>query len=231
MAFKPDDPKQLRAGHRQRMRDRLLRDGSDKLREDEILEMILFYAIPRGDVKDLAKTLIARFGGLERVIFASRDELEEISGIGESTIALFILLQAMKSNFNRAIIEKENILSNWQSVIEYCRSTIGFQDKEVFMALFVNSKHRLLHSEKLAFGTINKVTVYPRELVELAIRHKAAAVILVHNHPTGDATPSKQDIEVTKKIYEALATVNIELFDHLIVSPTQHNSFKSMGLI
>ena len=230
MASKSPDGKNLRAGHRQRMRERLLKDGRDTLRDDEVLEMLLFYAIPRGDVKDLSKLLMDKFGGIEGVIFASQEDLEKISGIGDSTIALFALLQRMRADFNKNQMEN-NILSNWQAVIDYCRNTIGFSDKEIFMALFLNSKHRLLHSEELARGTINKVTVYPREVLEKAITHKATAVILVHNHPTGDVTPSKQDIEVTGKIHEALATINIDLFDHLIVSPSRHTSFKSLGLI
>lgn len=221
----------LRAGHRERMRARLFQHGSDAFRDDEILEMLLFYAIPRGDVKDLAKTLIKEFGSLEAAIFAPRDKLEKISGIGDSTTALFILLQRLRAGFEIEKLSESTILANWQSVIEYCRIKIGFQEKEVFMALFLNNKHRLLHAEELAYGTVNRVAVYSREVVEHALIHKATAVILVHNHPTGDVTPSKQDIEMTKNIAQALSSIQIELFDHLIVSPTQHSSFKTLGLI
>ena len=231
MTGSSNDRKSLRSGHRERMRQRLRTHGADKLREDEVLEMLLFHVIPRGDVKEVAKDLIRTFGSLERVIFADEASLLAISNVGEQTVALFRLMQKLRSDFMRNDIVENNILNSWWEAVEYCRAEIGFNQKEVFIVLYLNAKNRLIDKVDLSEGTVDKVTVYPREVVEGAITRKASSVLLAHNHPTGDLTPSKQDIDMTANIREALNTVNIHLLDHLIIGRQGHTSFKSLGLI
>ena len=231
MTGSSNDRKSLRSGHRERMRQRLRTHGADKLREDEVLEMLLFHVIPRGDVKEVAKDLIRTFGSLERVIFADEASLLAISNVGEQTVALFRLMQKLRSDFMRNDIVENNILNSWREAVEYCRAEIGFNQKEVFIVLYLNAKNRLIDKVDLSEGTVDRVTVYPREVVEGAITRKASSVLLAHNHPTGDLTPSKQDIDMTANIREALNTVNIHLLDHLIIGRQGHTSFKSLGLI
>ena len=231
MTGSSNDRKSLRSGHRERMRQRLRTHGADKLREDEVLEMLLFHVIPRGDVKEVAKDLIRTFGSLERVIFADEASLLAISNVGEQTVALFRLMQKLRSDFMRNDIVENNILNSWREAVEYCRAEIGFNQKEVFIVLYLNAKNRLIDKVDLSEGTIDRVTIYPREVVEGAITRKASSVLLAHNHPTGDLTPSKQDIDMTANIREALNTVNVHLLDHLIIGRQGHTSFKSLGLI
>ena len=231
MTGSSNNRKSLRSGHRERMRQRLRTHGADKLREDEVLEMLLFHVIPRGDVKEVAKDLIRTFGSLERVIFADEASLLAISNVGEQTVALFRLMQKLRSDFMRNDIVENNILNSWREAVEYCRAEIGFNQKEVFIVLYLNAKNRLIDKVDLSEGTVDRVTVYPREVVEGAITRKASSVLLAHNHPTGDLTPSKQDIDMTANIREALNTVNIHLLDHLIIGRQCHTSFKSLGLI
>ena len=231
MTGSSNNRKSLRSGHRERMRQRLRTHGADKLREDEVLEMLLFHVIPRGDVKEVAKDLIRTFGSLERVIFADEASLLAISNVGEQTVALFRLMQKLRSDFMRNDIVENNILNSWREAVEYCRAEIGFNQKEVFIVLYLNAKNRLIDKVDLSEGTVDRVTVYPREVVEGAITRKASSVLLAHNHPTGDLTPSKQDIDMTANIREALNTVNIHLLDHLIIGRQGHTSFKSLGLI
>ena len=231
MTGSSNDRKSLRAGHRERMRQRLRNHGADNLREDEVLEMLLFHVIPRGDVKELAKDLIRTFGSLERVIFADEKSLLAVPNVGEQTVTLFKLMQKLRSEFMRNDIVENNILNSWQAAIEYCRSEIGSNQKESFIVLYLNAKNRLINKVALSEGTVDRVTVYPREVVEGAITHKASAVLLAHNHPTGDLTPSKQDIHMTTTIRDALQTVNIQLLDHLIIGRQGHTSFNNLGLI
>ena len=231
MTVSTDDRKSLRTGHRQRMRQRLRDHGADSMREDEILEMLLFHVIPRGDVKELAKDLIKTFGSLERVIFADEASLLAVPHVGEQTVTLFKLMQKLRSEFMRNDIVENNILNSWQAAVEFCRTEIGANQKETFIVLYLNAKNRLIDKVALSEGTVDRVTVYPREIVEGAITHKASAVLLAHNHPTGDLTPSKQDIAMTMTIRDALQTVNIHLLDHLIISRQGHTSFNNLGLI
>lgn len=231
MTKKPDLRQNLLSGHRERMRAKIIDQGYDSLRDDEILEMLLFYAIPRKDTKLLAKELIKKFGSLERVIFSPPEKLTDIKGVTETTVALFMMMQRMKVDFKLSEIIDRTIMSNWQSVIDFCRAKIGFLEKEVFAVIFLNNNNVLISYEEFSEGTVDKVSVYPREIMELAITKKAGAVILVHNHPTGNVSPSKQDIEMTRSIRDALKTVNITLHDHLIISDADHSSFKSLGLI
>ena len=205
--------------------------GHHALREDEILEMLLFHAIPRRDVKPLSKQLIKKFGSLERVIFAPPEKLETIDGVKLTTIAFFQLLQRLRVDFKKAEFEGKTILSNWQSVIDFCRAEIGFEEKEVFAVLFLNASNTYIDYIRLSTGTVDKVSIYPREILEKAIALKAKAVVLAHNHPGGNPTPSKQDIAMTRQINDSLETVNISLHDHLIITEQSHSSFKSLGLI
>ena len=162
MTSSSDDRKSLRTGHRERMRQRLRDHGADNLREDEVLEMLLFHVIPRGDVKELAKDLIRTFGSLERVIFADEKSLLAVPNVGEQTVTLFKLMQKLRSEFMRNDIVENNILNSWQAAIEYCRSEIGSNQKESFIVLYLNAKNRLINKVALSEGTVDRVTVYLR---------------------------------------------------------------------
>jgi DNA repair protein RadC len=219
-------------GHRQRLWARFKKAPPRNLPDYEILEMMLFYAIPRRDTKKLAKDLLAHFKSLAGVFFADPTELQAVKGIGSNTGNLIALLSDL---FSRLCLPTEHknlhILSNWLSVLNYCQLTMGYKKKETFRVLFLNKKNLLIADELFDTGTIDKVAVYPREIAKQAIMHGAAAVILVHNHPSGDPTPSKEDIAITRKIAEALMAVNVQLHDHLVVAQQQHFSFRGQNLL
>ena len=199
----------------------------------EILEMMLFYAIPRIDTKAIAKQLLAEFGSIAGVINASPHELSKIAGVGEGTKHLFKLLLDFHSRLFVPVEPKQlNVLSNWEAVLDYCRLTMGYQRKaEFFRVLYLNRKNHLLTDEFHDYGTIDCVQVYPREIARKVIESCASAVILIHNHPSGDTKPSNADIEVTKTIAKALEPVGAVVHDHLIVSGSQYFSFRANKLL
>ena len=223
--------KDHRHGHRGRMRKRVLTKGVDSLADYEVLEMLLYYTIPYKDTKEVAKKLLKRYGSLPKVIHADQTDLLNQKSIGESAAVLFALISRLRQHIAKDKATEKSVLSSWESVIEYCRAQIGFGARETFAILHLNSKNKIINTTTLAEGTVNRVNAYPREIVKHALENNAAAVILAHNHPSGDTEPSPQDISVTRAIHKALESVDIALHDHLIISPTEYTSFKDKGLL
>ncbi len=223
---------QLRSGHRRRLRERFSKSPLRTLPDYEILEILLFDVFKQQDTKAISKKLLEKFSSLKGVITADPIELKMISGIGDATILQFKLIQDIFTRFMLPYKESTvHVMSNLLSVINYCQFRIGTKKTEHFHALFLNKKNTLVADEILNTGTIDKVTIYPREIAKHAILHSASSVIIIHNHPSGDVTPSKDDIDITKKIHAALSALNITLHDHLIVSHNSHFSFKAHNLI
>jgi DNA repair protein RadC len=217
-------------GHRQRLRERLLNNGADALQDYELLEVLLFAAIPMRDVKPLAKDLLTRFKSLKGVIHAPREALSEYK-LTDATIALFTTISATHIRISRNEIMDQPVLSNWQKILDYCYAAMAHETNEQLRLLFLNRKNRLIADEVQQRGTIDHTPVYTREVIKRALELGAGAIILVHNHPTGDPTPSKDDIVMTKAIHEATKTVGIILHDHLIIGKGRHTSFKESGLL
>lgn len=218
-------------GHRQRLRHRFLSSGGDHLADYELLEIILFGAKPRGDVKPLAKRLLKHFGSLDAVIQADAEELKRVDEVGEAALCCIKAVEVAAQRLVKAPAKERPIIQSWTSLLDYCKLAMGSKMNEEFRILFLNHKHALLADEVQQRGTVNHTPVYPREVVKRALELGASAFIMVHNHPSGDPTPSQADIEMTKKVQEAGKAVNIPLHDHLIISDKAHYSFKSHGLI
>ena len=218
-------------GHRQRLRERLLQAGADAVRDYELLELILFRAIPQRDVKPLAKTLIERFGSFAEAISAPAERLREVKGLGDAAIAEIKIVQAAASQYARGHTRKRAVLSSWTSVLDYCRTAMAFADKEQFRILFLDKRNQLIADEVQQTGTVDHTPVYPREVVKRALELSATAIIMVHNHPSGDPTPSHADIEMTKAIVEIAKPLGIAVHEHIIVGKEGHASLKGLRLI
>lgn len=218
-------------GHRDRLRQRFAADFGDGLPDYELLELILFQLIPRRDVKPLAKEMIARFGSFAEVVAAPVAQLETFTGMGEiSALALKTYHAAAKRLAQQQVLQKP-VLNHRQAVLDYCRIAMAYETKEQFRILFLNNKNILIADEVQQVGTINHTPVYPREMVKRALDLSATALILVHNHPSGDPTPSRDDIEMTKKLREAGKPVGIAIHDHLIIAKNGITSFQDAGLL
>jgi DNA repair protein RadC len=218
-------------GHRERLRERFLDAGPDAVTEYELLELVLFRAIPRRDVKPLAKALIAKFGSFGEVVSAQRPRLREIDGLGEAAIAEIKIVQAAANRLARGQAKKRTVLSSWSAVLDYCRSTMAFAEKEQFSIIFLDKRNQIIADEVQQKGTVDHTPVYPREVVKRALELSATAIILVHNHPSGDPTPSRADIQMTQSIVEIAKPLGISVHDHIIVGKEGHTSFKGLKLI
>lgn len=218
-------------GHRKRLRDRFLKNGSEALADYELLEMILFPAKPMGDVKPLAKALLANFGSFGKVLMAEASELGKVEGVGEAAVTAIKVARAAAERLLKEEVADRTVVKSWTQLLDYCRIHIGHNAHEEFHVLFLNNKLELIADERQQKGTVNHTPVYPREVVKRALEIGASSMILVHNHPSGDVTPSKADIDVTKQIIDAARTLGIEVHDHLIIGAKKHFSFKSKGLI
>ena len=219
------------AKHRERMKTRILNYGTDTLADYELLESLLFYCIPRRDTKPIARALLAKFKTFNAICLASPQELSEIDHIGDHSAVLFQIIQTIELRLGEEKIIDKTTFKSWQDVISYCRTRIGFIEKESFLVIFVDSKNSIIAADELASGTVDKVAVYPREIVRNALKYHATAIILVHNHPSGSTEPSQQDIAMTKHIHQAIKAIDARLHDHLIISSEGHFSFKNAGLI
>ena len=217
-------------GHRQRLKERFA-SHPEALPDYELLELILCQALPRRDVKPLAKALIRRFGGFAEVISAERDRLMEVDGIGESAATSIKLVQEAVLRFMKAQVINRPVISSWTSLLDYCRASMGFNKREQFRVLYLDRKNRLIADEVGQEGTVDHTPVYPREVVKRALELGSSAVILVHNHPSGDPTPSREDVTMTQEIIEAGRKLGIQVHDHIIISKGAHASFKALGLI
>ncbi len=218
-------------GHRARLRTRLLTGGGEALADYELLEMVLYIALPRVDTKPLAKLLLARFGSFAGVIAAPREELLEIKGIGESGLATLKVVQLAAQRLARAEVQDRPVLANWDRLMDYLNAILARERIEQFRVLFLDTRNRLLADEAQARGTVNHTPVYPREVVKRALELKATALILVHNHPSGDPTPSRDDLEMTQEVKRAAGALGIVLHDHVIVGNGRWLSFRREGLL
>ncbi|HXF87560.1 MAG TPA: DNA repair protein RadC [Xanthobacteraceae bacterium] len=218
-------------GHRQRLRARFREAGSDALSDYELLELVLFRVIPKKDVKPLAKELIAKFGSFGEVIAAPERRLAEVKGVGEAIITELKIVQAAASRLARGQVKGRPVLSSWSAVLDYCRTAMAFADKEQFRILFLDKRNQLIADELQQIGTVDHTPVYPREVVKRALELSATAIILVHNHPSGDPTPSTTDIEMTKSIADIAKPLGIAVHDHIIVGKEGHASLKGLRLI
>jgi DNA repair protein RadC len=218
-------------GHRERLRDRFPQAGPESVSDYELLELVLFRAIPQRDVKPLAKNLIATFGSFPEVISAPPARLAEIKGIGDAAITELKVVQAAASRLTRGAVGKRPVLSSWSSVLDYCRTAQAFAEKEEFRILFLDKRNALIADEVQGSGTVDHTPVYPREVVKRALELSATAIILVHNHPSGDPTPSRADIDMTKAIVDIAKPLGIAVHDHIIVGKQGHASLKGLRLI
>ncbi len=220
-----------REGHRNRLRERFRTGGADALPDYELLELLLFRSIPRRDTKKLAKDLISRFGTFAEVIAAAPGRLAEVSGIGEATITDLKLVAASAQRMMRIEVMNRPVLSSWNAIIDYCRSAMAFENKEQFRILFLDKSNTMIADEVQQRGTVDHTPVYPREIIKRALELSATAIILVHNHPSGDPTPSNADVRMTREILEISRPLGILLHDHVIIGRKGHVSFKGKGLI
>ena len=227
---KPDDKPHYH-GHRERLRERFHNAGPGALSDYELLELTLFAALPRRDTKPLAKTLLKKFGSFAEAVHAPESLLREIDGVGDASITQLKLLAAAAGRIAKGEIKRSVALSSWDDVINYCRTSMAFADKEQFRILFLDKRNQLIADEIQQTGTVDHTPVYPREVIKRALELSATAVILVHNHPSGDPSPSQADIQMTKAIIGIANPLGISVHDHIIVGKNGHSSLKGMRLI
>jgi DNA repair protein RadC len=230
MGFK-DAGKPHYLGHRERLRKRFREAGPDALPDYELLELVLFRAAPRRESKPLAKALIARFGTFAEALNAPEELLREIPGIGEAAITELKLVRAAALRLMRGEVLERPVLTSWSHVLDYCRASMGFASKEQFRVLFLDKRNQIIADEVQQTGTVDHTPVYVREVVKRALELSATAIVLVHNHPSGDPTPSRADIEMTKQIVAAAKPLGVVVHDHIIVGKQGHASLKGLGLI
>lgn len=221
----------LHSGHRQRLRERFVKGGPEALPDYELLELILFRAIPRRDTKDLAKRLIARFGTFAEVVNAPEPRLREVQGVGEAVVTELKLVRAAAVRLTRTTILHRPVLSSGPDVVAYLTTAQGYEHREQFRILFLDKKNRLICEEVQGQGTVDHTPVYVREVVKRALELGSTAIILVHNHPSGDPTPSRADIDMTKHIIEAGRPLGVLVHDHIIVGRDGHTSMRALRLI
>ncbi|MFM1814036.1 MAG: hypothetical protein RLZ98_731 [Pseudomonadota bacterium] len=221
----------LHLGHRERLRERFMQGGADAMPDYELLELVLFRAIPRRDTKDLAKRLLARFGSFAEVVNAPEPLLTEVTGVGRRVVEELKLVRAAALRLMKREIMQKPVLSTWSSVVEYCRASMGYENREQFRILFLDKKNKLIADEIQQQGTVDHTPVYIREVVKRALELSSTAIILVHNHPSGDTTPSRADVDLTKQIVMAAKPLGITVHDHIIVGRQGDFSMKAQGLL
>lgn len=229
--FEDGPAPQDHSGHRERLRQRFRKGGADGLADYELLEMALFGALPRRDTKPLAKALIAKFGSFAEVISASRPRLLEVKGVGERVADDLKVIQAAAVKLTQQRVLERPALSSWSAVLDYCRSAMAYEEVERFRVLFLDRKNILIADEVQQEGTVDHTPVYPRQVVKRALEISASGLVLVHNHPSGDPTPSRADIEMTRRIIDAAEKLGITVHDHIIVGRDGHASFRGLQLI
>jgi DNA repair protein RadC len=218
-------------GHRDRLRRRFLEAGAVALADYELLELILFNAIPQRDVKPLAKALIDKFGSFPETIAAAPERLAEVKGVKERAIAEFKIVEAAAQRLAKGAVRKRLPMGSWSEVLDYCRTSMAFESREIFRILFLDKKNGLIADEVQGAGTVDHTPVYPREVIRRALELSATAIVLVHNHPSGDPTPSTQDVKMTLDIIAIAKPLGLTVHDHLIVGRDGHASLKGMRLI
>jgi DNA repair protein RadC len=217
--------------HRKRLRERFMSAGAGAVADYEMLELVLFRAIPRQDVKPLARRLLDRFHDFNGVLSAPVSTLRQMHGVGEAVIAELKIVEAAAHRLARTRVLRRDVISSWDALLDYCRATMAHKETEQFRVLFLDRKNTVIADEEQASGTVDHVPVYPREIVKRALELQASALILVHNHPSGDPTPSAEDRAMTRKIAEAARALGITLHDHLVIGKAREVSFRAEGLI
>ena len=232
---KPQDKKPKEtphyAGHRQRLRERFVFGGEQAFQDYELLELLLFMAIPRRDVKPLAKTLLKKFGSLPELMAAPHATLTQIEGVSDNTATAIKTVTAISARMMKQELIQKPILNNWTRLMDYCHMTMAHETKEHFRILFMNKKNELIADEIQGSGTVDHTPAYPREIMKRSLELGATALILMHNHPSGDPTPSQADITMTNAIIEAAKPFEIKIHDHVIIARNGHTSFRNEGLI
>ena len=219
-------------GHRARLRRRFLAGGADALADYELLELLLFQALPRGDAKPLAKRLLAHFDGdFAEVIGAPPDRLGAVEGVGEAVVAALKTAEAVALRLMRERTRARDVVSSWRDLLAYCRARIAGAAREQFHILFLDTRNQIIADEQQQTGTVDHAPVYPREVIKRALELSASAIILVHNHPSGDPTPSAADIDITRKIAQAGRELGVTVHDHLVIARGGHTSFRAEGLL
>ncbi len=219
-------------GHRQRLRDRFMRVGKEALADYELMELILFRALQKGDVKPLAKKILANFNDDFNVaLTAHPSELMKIDGVGPAIVAEMKIVEAAAQRLGQARVVNKDALSSWDELMHYCKTVMAHRDIEQFRILFLDRKNFLIADEAQAKGTVDHVPVYPREVVKRGLELNASAIILLHNHPSGDPSPSQADLQVTQQIIQACDSVAIEVYDHVVIGKEEDFSFRANGLI
>ena len=226
MADAPDNK-----GHRERLRRRMFEGGPDALLDHELVEYLLALAIPRRDTKPLARALLAEFGGIAGVLTADSEALARVPGMGETSAAAIKTAHAAALRLLRTQVAEKPVLANWQSLLDYLRADMAHHGNERFRVLHLNSKNMLIRDEVMSEGSIDEAAVYVREVIRRAMELKSAALILVHNHPSGDPSPSRADIEITRNVAEAGKRLGIAVHDHIIMGAQGHSSLRAQGLI
>ncbi|GAA6209764.1 DNA repair protein RadC [Cognatishimia sp. WU-CL00825] len=217
--------------HRKRLRERFVQGGANAMPDYELLELVLFRAIPRQDVKPLAHRLMKTFGSFNATLSASTTRLSQVAGVGDAVICELKIVEAAAHRLARSRIMQRPVLSSWETLLDYCQTAMAHRETEQFRVLFLDTKNTLIADEEQAQGTVNHVPVYPREVVKRALELNASALILVHNHPSGDPTPSQADLDMTAQIQRACGVLSITLHDHLVIGKSQALSFRSKGLL
>ena len=218
-------------GHRDRLRDRFLNRGASALADYEVLELLLFQALPRRDTKPIAKALIKRFGSYAGVLRAEPGDLRQVDGVGKAAVAAIRIVAEAATLLAREETVGGDVLNSWDRLVAYLRARMAHEKTETFRVLFLDTKNRLIGDEEQQRGTVNHTPVYPREVMKRALELTASAVIMVHNHPSGDPSPSKADIEMTRQVRDVGKGLGIALHDHVIVARGGHSSFRAMGLL
>ena len=218
-------------GHRERPRARFDEAGAAGMPDYELLELLLFRALSRGDVKPLAKRLIERFGSIGGVLGADREALKNVEGVGDTVIHTLKLAQALNQRTLRETVTGRPVIGSWEAVVDYCTAQLAHRTAEHFRVLFLDSRNALIKDEEQQQGTVDHVVLYPREVIKRALELGASAVILVHNHPSGDPSPSRADVELTKEIAKAGATMGVTVHDHLVIGRSRHVSLREAGLL
>lgn len=219
------------ADHRARLRERFMEGGADAMPDYELLELVLFRAIPRQDVKPLARALIERFGDFNRVLSASPPRLAEVRGVGPAVIQELKIVEAAARRLARARVMHRPVLTSWDALLDYCHTAMAHGEIEQFRVLYLDRRNVLIADEEQARGTVDHVPVYPREIMRRALELAASALILVHNHPSGDPTPSQADIAMTTRIAAAAEVMGLVVHDHLIIGRSRELSFRAEGLL
>lgn len=217
--------------HRKRLRDRFLTGGPDAVPDYELLELVLFRAIPRRDVKPLARALIDTFGDFAHVLAAPAGRLREVDGVGDAVILELKLIEAAAQRFARGKVIDQPVLSSWAALLDYCQTKLAHLSLEQVRVLYLDRKNRLIADESQGQGTVDHVPLYPREVLKRALELNASALILVHNHPSGDPTPSEADISLTHEIVQGASALGLSVHDHLVIGKSTHVSFRDEGLL